>query len=77
VLIGYSTSSGSTAKDGKNGNSIYTKSLTENIKNYNLSINDIFSKTRETVIKQTNYSQIPWEYSSLLESKNFIFDNIP
>ncbi len=77
VLIAYSTSSGNTAKDGKNGNSIYTKSLTENIKNYNLSINDIFSKTRETVIKQTNYSQIPWEYSSLLESKNFIFDNIP
>lgn len=76
VLIAYSTSSGNTAKDGRNGNSLYTKLLAENIKNYNQTLSSIFSKTREGVILKTNFSQIPWEYSSLLESKLFSFDNI-
>ncbi|KAA0536145.1 hypothetical protein F0322_20400 [Citrobacter portucalensis] len=76
VLIAYSTSSGNTAKDGRNGNSLYTKFLAENIKHYNQTLSSIFSKTREEVISKTNFSQIPWEYSSLLESKLFSFDNI-
>ncbi|MFJ5335660.1 caspase family protein [Pectobacterium sp. CHL-2024] len=76
VLIAYSTSSGNTAKDGRNGNSLYTKLLAENIKNYNQTLSTIFSKTREEIILKTNFSQIPWEYSSLLESKSFSFDNI-
>lgn len=76
VLIAYSTSSGNTAKDGRNGNSLYTKLLAENIKNYNQTLSAIFSKTREQVIIKTNFTQIPWEYSSLIESKLFSFDNI-
>lgn len=76
VLIAYSTSSGNTAKDGKLENSLYAKFLVENIKKYNITITEIFSKTREEVIQGTNFSQVPWEYSSLIESANFSFDNI-
>ncbi|MCF5852747.1 caspase family protein [Aeromonas veronii] len=76
-MIAFSTSSGNTAKDGKGNNSIYTYHLINNIKKYGLSISDVFSKTRDSVMKLTDFSQIPWEYSSLLESDGgFTFDNI-
>ncbi|MBC8655168.1 caspase family protein, partial [Providencia vermicola] len=60
----------------KGMSSYYTKSLVKNIKNYNLTINEVFSRTREDVINYSDFSQIPWEYSSLQEINNFSFDNI-
>ncbi|EHK1078499.1 hypothetical protein HJ088_23720 [Vibrio parahaemolyticus] len=76
TLVAFSTSSGNTAKDGKGNNSLYTYYLVENIKKYGLSISAIFSKTRESVMNITGFSQIPWEYSSLLDNYEFTFDNI-
>ncbi len=76
TLIAFSTSKGNVAKDGKGMSSYYTKSLVKNIKNYNLTINEVFSRTREDVINYSDFSQIPWEYSSLQEINNFSFDNI-
>lgn len=74
TLIAFSTAPGSIAKDGSGNLGTYTQYLIENIKKYNQSINDIFSNTRELVIKATNFQQIPWEHSSLVQ--NVSFDNI-
>jgi len=74
TLIAFSTAPGSTAKDGTGDFGTYTKYLIENIKKYNQPIHNIFSNTRELVIKETNFKQIPWEHSSLVE--NVSFDNI-
>ncbi|WP_275166185.1 caspase family protein [Citrobacter koseri] len=75
-LIAFSTSSGNVAKDGGGVNSIYTTYLVDSIKCYNLSVSEVFARTREKVIHHTKFSQVPWELSSLLESKSFVFDNI-
>lgn len=74
TLIAFSTSPGSAAKDGKNELSYYTKYLIDNIKKYNISINDIFRNVRESVIESTKFEQIPWEHSSL--TSEFSFENI-
>ncbi|MUK91905.1 hypothetical protein GNP80_05575 [Aliivibrio fischeri] len=76
TLIAFSTSSGNKAKDGKGDNSLYTYNLVKNIESYGLSINDIFSKTRDAVVNATQFSQIPWEYSSLTGTNQFTFDNV-
>lgn len=74
TLISFSTSSTNTANDGKK-NSPFTKNLVETLSLYNLNINEIFSKTREKVINETYFKQIPWEYNSLI-NKDINFDNI-
>lgn len=76
TLVAFSTSSGNTAKDGKGANSYYTASLVETIKEYGLSINEVFSITRNKVLEYTKFSQVPWEYSSLQDVNSFKFDNI-
>lgn len=76
TLIAFSTSSGNKAKDGKGENSLYTFHLVESIKEYGLTLSNIFSRTRESVMNATSFSQIPWEYGSILESNSFTFDNI-
>lgn len=76
TLIAFSTSSGSIAKDGSGLNSCYTESLVNIIKEYNLSIHEIFSRVRESVVRHTKFSQVPWEHGSLLGGSNFSFDNL-
>jgi len=74
TLIAYSTKPGSTAKDGKQNNGLYTSVLKTYLKRYGLSINEIFVKTREEVIQKSNFEQIPWESSSL--TKDYYLDQI-
>lgn len=76
TLVAFSTSSGNVAKDGNGSNSYYTASLVETIKEYGLSISEVFAITRNKVMEHTKFSQVPWEYGSLQESDKFTFDNI-
>ncbi|MBB1271163.1 caspase family protein [Shewanella sp. SR44-3] len=76
TLVAFSTSSGNSAKDGNGSNSYYTASLVETIKEYGLSISEVFSITRNKVIEHTKFAQVPWEYGSLQDNDKFTFDNI-
>ncbi|MCR8710976.1 caspase family protein [Aliarcobacter butzleri] len=76
-LIAFSTSPGNAAydklnKSDTNPNSVYTRVLLESLKSYNMTIEDILKDTRENVIKISNYTQLPWEHSSL--NKKFYLD---
>ena len=64
-IIAYSTAPGKYAADGSGRNGVYTKALLKNIEQKNLSLIDVFMKTRQEVLEETNYTQEPWESSSL------------
>ena len=68
TIIAYSTAPGRTALDGgfDLGNSIYTKSLAESMEVYDLTIEEVFKRTRREVEEVTDGDQVPWESSSLL-----------
>jgi formylglycine-generating enzyme required for sulfatase activity len=69
IYIAYSTSPGTIAYDGTEGNSPYAKALAQNLLLSPGRLEDIFIKTRIDVRNQTiDYSegeQIPWENGSL------------
>ena len=64
-LIAFSTDAGNTAADGDGENSIYCKSLCENIMLENTSLDQVFRNVRSDVLKQTNNNQRPIEASQL------------
>lgn len=70
-LIAYSTSPGKTASDGEGKNGLYTGELISEIKSINLTITQLFQKVRKSVMKKSNYSQVPWESTSLTEDFYF------
>ena len=65
-LIAFSTSSNTTASDGDEVNSFYCKSLSNNLKLENTSIDQVFRNVRSDVIKATNGRQTPEEASKLV-----------
>ncbi|MDM8537700.1 caspase family protein, partial [Desulfobacterales bacterium HSG17] len=71
-LIAYATSPGETASDGSGLNGLYTSALLKYIITPNLKIEEIFKKVRETVIRESNNMQIPWESTSLIGNFYFI-----
>ncbi len=67
TVIAFSTSPGSLASDGNgNRNSIYTRHLLENIDRPGQTIEKMLKQVRIGVSQETNFSQIPWESSSLM-----------
>ena len=67
MIISYSTSPGSVALDGTaEGYGYFTGSLINAINTPGLTIEQVFKKTRQSVVSLTNRQQIPWESSSLL-----------
>ncbi|MDC0950884.1 caspase family protein, partial [Flavobacteriaceae bacterium] len=58
-LIAFSTDSGQTAPDGNGDNSIYTSSLSRNMKIDDISIDQVFRNVRAEVLDQTNGQQRP------------------
>lgn len=65
TLLAYSTSPGSTAADGNGRNSPYALSLASAMNQPGLSIEEVFKRTRISVMERTNDAQVPWESSSL------------
>ena len=74
TLIAFSTAPGTPAADGVGENSSYMKALVDNIKKYNNPISQLFIQVRESVLKASEFKQVPWEHSSL--TLDFSFDNI-
>jgi TPR repeat protein len=71
TLIAYATAPGSVASDGADGHSPYAAALARTIPTPGLTVEDVFKRTREQVLKATKNTQTPWEHSSLTGS--FVF----
>ena len=64
-LIAFSTDAGNTAADGDGENSVYCRSLCENMMLENTSLDQVFRNVRSDVLKQTDGNQRPVEASQL------------
>jgi len=70
-IIAYATSPGSVAADGTGRNGLYTGFLLKYLQQPGLTIEQMFKKVRQAVLRQTGSKQTPWESSSL--TGNFYF----
>ena len=77
TLIAFSTAPGEVALDGSNGNSPYTAALAKAIPAPNTTIETVFKRTRQSVMKATNRTQVPWEHSSLVGDFRFVPSPMP
>jgi len=66
TLIAYATAPGEVAYDGEGGNSPYSAALARVLPTPGLTLEDVFKRTREAVLKVTTGRQTPWEHSSLI-----------
>ena len=64
-LIAFSTEAGTTAADGEGENSVYCRSLSDNMKITGLSLDQLFRNVRAQVLIKTNEAQRPIEASQL------------
>jgi TPR repeat protein len=71
TLIAYATAPGNVASDGNDGHSPYAAALARTIPTPGMTVEDVFKRTREQVLKATQNTQTPWEHSSLTGS--FVF----
>jgi hypothetical protein len=65
TLIAYAAKAGSTASDGDDGHSPYTKALLKHIAEPGLDIRLAFGRVRDDVLNQTGNEQEPFVYGSL------------
>lgn len=65
VMIAYSTAPGDVAQDGDGRNSPYSEALAKAMREPNQPIEQMFKRTRISVIGKTASRQTPWESSSL------------
>ena len=72
TIIGFATSPGELASDGKGRNGTYTAALLQHIDEPVCTIDTIFKKVRNTVAAETRCKQTSWEHTSL--SVNFFFN---
>jgi uncharacterized caspase-like protein len=64
--IAYATSPGKAAKDGFNGNGLYTSCLLRHIRTPNITIESMFKRVRECIIEtEGKYGQLPWESTAM------------
>ena len=71
-LIAFSTDAGNTAADGDGENSVYCRSLCENMMLENTSLDQVFRNVRSDVLKITNGNQRPVESSQLTGSVYYL-----
>ncbi len=75
MYIAFATAPGETASDGKSGkNGLFTKHLIKNIGQKNLTLNDVFKKTRAAVYAESRDKQLPWTSSSVIGDFYFHLD---
>ena len=66
TLIAYATAPGNVAADGAGDNSPYTEALARAMNTPGLTVERMFKRVRNNVVKATNERQVPWESSSLV-----------
>jgi hypothetical protein len=72
TIIGFATSPGEVALDGRGRNGTYTEALLQHIDEPDLTIETMFKRVRNTVAAETRGKQTSWEHTSL--SGNFFFN---
>jgi hypothetical protein len=72
TIIGFSTSPGQFASDGKARNGTYTEALLQHIDEPDCDIETMFKRVRNTLAAESAGKQISWEHTSL--SGNFHFN---
>ena len=73
ALVAFATEPGRLASDGKDsGNGLYTRHLARWIKEPNLTLEQVFKRTREAVQLESKGEQIPTEYSVLTGADLFL-----
>jgi len=65
-LIAFATDAGHTAQDGTGTNGLYTGELIQNLRTPGITIEQVFKRTREGVMRQSGGAQVPAEYSRLV-----------
>ena len=65
-LIAFATDAGHTAQDGTGANGLYTGELVQHLRTPGITIEQVFKRTREGVMRQSDGAQIPAEYSRLV-----------
>ena len=76
TLIAFASSPGAAAEDGvTGGNSVYTKSLAEEMMAPDLEVEQMFKNVRVKVLRETDGRQLPWVNTSL--TSNFSFNPGP
>lgn len=65
TFIAYSTAPGQLAPDGKDGNSVYTRTLAGVMREPGRDLEEVFKRTAELVRRATLDDQMPWYESSL------------
>ena len=65
TYIAYATAPGDVALDGSDGNSPYTRALTQAMSEPGLPIERVFKLARVSVLAETGEKQVPWEVSSI------------
>jgi hypothetical protein len=65
-LIAFATDAGRTAQDGTGSNGLYTGELLKHLQTPGLTIEQVFKRTRASVMEQSDGAQIPAEYSRLI-----------
>lgn len=71
TYIAYATAPGDVAADGENRNGTFTAQILKHIKTPNLSVEEMFKRVRQDVLRETNNQQIPWNSSSLVGDFSF------
>jgi tetratricopeptide (TPR) repeat protein len=72
TFIAYAARDGTTAQDGDGENSPYANALARHIAEPGLDIRFLFDKVRDSVLKATDGSQMPFTYGSL-PAQQFVF----
>lgn len=73
ALVAFATEPGRLASDGKDaGNGLYTRHLARWIKEPNITLEQVFKRTREAVQAESQGEQIPTEYSLLTGADLFM-----
>jgi uncharacterized caspase-like protein len=66
TVIAFSTAPGAVARDGDALHSVYAKHLLANMEVPGLTVEQLFKRVRDGVLRETQLAQTPWENSSLV-----------
>lgn len=72
TFIAYSTGIGDVASDGYGENGLFTKYLLRYIKKPGFRLEDVFKRVRESVARESDGKQIPWDSSSITGVFHFV-----
>ena len=77
TLIAYATAPGKVASDGAGEHGLYTQHVLQHLSTPGLPVEILFKRVRESVERETESQQVPWESSSLKGDFSFVASAAP